>query len=242
MKTQFVITDADPIFLAALMETMAAMQAEKDQGGELESSDLEWIRDKAAEVLATRSAIPESESYSASTVTRSETVLPDCRYFRNPEGDEWKMPTNGEKGYVRQRGQMKWDTSCSKLSNFADEAGPVGHYLEFFPVVNFGEAGNAQFRSLLQRGLSLVGDAEYSEDGSAWIAEAESFLSFYGITPATLHVPGEQLPGLSKPGVIVGALDASGLADAFGHPVTSLDEPEASPTLSADASHDQASS
>lgn len=143
MKTQFVITDADPIFLAALMETMAAMQAEKDQGDEtesfvarfpdFESFDLEWIRDKAAEVLATRSAIPESESYSASTVTCSETVLPAFRYFRNPEGDEWRMPTNGEKGHVRQRGQTEWDTSCSKLSNFADDAGPIGHYLEFFP-------------------------------------------------------------------------------------------------------------
>jgi len=143
MKTQFVITDADPIFLAALMETMAAMQAEKDHGDEtesfvarfpdFESSDLEYIRDKAAEVLATRNDIPQSQSYSTSTATQYETVLPAFRYFRNPEGDEWKMPTNGEKGYVRQRGHTGWDVSCSKLANFADDAGPIGHYLEFFP-------------------------------------------------------------------------------------------------------------
>lgn len=151
MKTQFVITDADPIFLAALMETMAAMQAEKDQGDEMESfvgrfpnfetSDLQWIKEKASEVLAARAAIPDSESYSTSTSTRSETALPDFRYFRNAEGDEWKMPVNGEKGYVRQRGNTEWDTSCSKLSNFADDSGPIGQYMEFFPVVNFGEAG-----------------------------------------------------------------------------------------------------
>lgn len=145
MKTQLVITDADPIFLAALMEAMAAMQAEKDQGDEtesfvarfpdFESPDLEWIRDKAAEVIATRAAIPETLSYSESTSTHSETVLPDFRYFRNPEGDEWQMPVNGEKGYVRQRGHTEWDVSCSKLSNFADDAGPIGQYMEILPVI-----------------------------------------------------------------------------------------------------------
>lgn len=178
-------------------------------------------------MLATRAAIQDAESYSTSTSTHSETALPDFRYFRNPEGDEWKMPVNGEKGCVRERGKMQWDTSCSKLANFVDESGAVaGHYMEFFPVVTIGQAGSDQFRSLLARGLALVGDAEYSEDGSAWIAEAEAFLSFYGIKPATLHVPGEAAP----------------VADAFGHPVTSLDEPEASPTLQADALQDQASS
>jgi hypothetical protein len=242
MKTQLVITDADPIFLAALIETMAAMQAEKDQGDETENfvgrfpdfepTDLEYIRGKADEVLATRAGIPDAESYSTSTSTRSETVLPDFRYFRNPEGDEWKMPVNGEKGCVRERWKMQWDTSCSKLANFVDESGAVaGHYMEFFPVATIAHAGSDQFRSLLARGLSLVGDAEYSEDGSAWIAEAEAFLSFYGITPATIHVPSEQTPGLSKPGVIVGALDTSGLADAFGHPVA--DHAEAA-TMQAD--------
>lgn len=155
MKTQFVITDADPIFLAALMETLAAMQAEKDQGDEtesfvarfpdFESTDLEWIRDKAAEVLATRNDIPQSQSYSTSTATHSETVLPVFRYFRNPDGDEWKMPINGEKGYVRQSGQTEWDTSCSKLANFADDAGPVGHYLEFFPSFPIDQEGTDAF-------------------------------------------------------------------------------------------------
>jgi hypothetical protein len=236
MKTQLVITDADPIFLAALMETMAAMQAEKDQGDETESfvdrfadfetPDLEWIRDRANSVLTTRAAIPETDSYSTSTATRSETFLSVFRYFRNPDGDEWKMPITGEKGYVKQRGHTEWDVSCSKLANFADDSGPIGDYMEFVPNPEIRLSPKSEIASLLERGLSLVGDSEYSEDGSAWISEAEDFLIRHGIAPATLHVPGDFGP----------------LVGAFGNPVTSLDEPEESPTLQADDSHDQASS
>ena len=65
----------------------------------------------------------------------SETVLPAFRYFRNPEGDEWRMPITGEKGYLRERGKTLWEASCSKIANFIDADGSVaGQYMEFFPV------------------------------------------------------------------------------------------------------------
>lgn len=254
MKTQFVITDADPIFLVALMETMAAMQAEKDQGDEMESfvarfpdfesPDLEWIRAKAAEVLATRNDIPQSQSYSNSTATHSETVLPVFRYFRNPEGDEWKMPTNGEKGYVKQREHTEWDVSCSKLANFADDAGPIRQYMEFFPsawilpipkdrydLIPPVEDGQGFFQHLPGIYCRNCGCdfALYSYSADAPHGYDENRKPFYNTC-------------FKCSTMFAGSRNESPETDAFGHPVTSLDEPEASPTLQADASHDQASS
>jgi hypothetical protein len=212
MKTQLVITDADPIFLAALMETMAAMQAEKDQGDEtesfvarfpdFESPDLEWIRDKAAEVIKTRAAIPESCSYSESLTTQSETVLPEFRYFRNPTGDEWRVPVTGERGEMRMIGQVEWEPSISKLQHFADEAGPIGHYQEFTPEnESFVMTPSDMIRDLLREGIEIAGvlsnETVDVTRADRWIYNAGQFLEAFGIPSATIST-GDNWP---RPGI-----------------------------------------
>ncbi len=257
MKTQFVITSADPIFMAAFMETMAAMQAEKDQGDEaesfvarfpdFESADLKWIRDESATVLAKRSAMdnfnsmdylvtilsemdereikgviqdaeiilkfkldtksPQSESFSESTSTQSTTELPQVfRYFRNPEGDEWKMNIDCKKGFVRQAGKTEWDASCSKLTDFIHPDGKVcGHYMEIlrdmklwpririwsgippFPRVKFIAA--PEITSILGEGLELAQKGGTQPQIDIWIKQAEEFMLRNGLKPATLHIP-----------------------------------------------------
>ena len=214
MKTQLVITDADPIFLAALMETMAAMQAEKDQGYEtesfvarfpdFESPDLEWIRDKAAEVIKTRATIPETLSYSESTSTHSETVLPEFRYFRNPTGDEWRVPVTGERGQMRMVNQLEWEPSISKLPHFADEAGPIGHYVEFVPDESCVMVPSDMIRDLLREGMELAGvlsnETADVTRADRWIYNAGQFLQAFGIPAAEIHIPGEH-PVWPRPGI-----------------------------------------
>lgn len=286
MKTQLVITDADPTFLAALMETMAAM--EKDQGDEVEtfvarfpdfeSPDLEWIRDKAAEVIKTRGAIPDEfmvdpktltqhvdnqRSYSFSESTSTETVLPEFRYFRNPTGDEWRVPTDGGKGEMRMRDQIEWEPSISKLPHFADEAGPIGHYEEFIPGnESFVMAPSDIIRDLLREGMELAGvlagETADVTRADRWIYNAGQFLEAFGIPAATINIPeGWPRPGIPhveetgngtvvKTGAVI-APEPQPIEPetVFGHPIEAPDKPaevdqESPPSV--EGEHDQASS
>jgi hypothetical protein len=257
MKTQLVITDADPIFLAALMETMAAMQAEKDQGDEtesfvarfpdFESPDLEWIRDKAAEVIKTRAAIPESYSYSESLTTQSETVLPEFRYFRNPTGDEWRVPVTGERGEMRMRDGLEWEPSISKLPHFADEAGTIGHYVEFTPEnESFVMAPSDMIRDLLQEGMAIAGvlsnETVDVTRADRWIYNAGQFLHSFGIPAAEINKPEWPRPGIphveGNGTVVQTGATIPEPETVFGHPIE-IDQ-DVPPAVEGD--HDQASS
>lgn len=238
MKTQLVITDADPIFLAALMETMAAMQAEKYQGDEtesfvarfpdFESPDLEWIRDKAAEVIA----------------TRAETVLPEFRYFRNPTGDEWRVPITGERGEMRMVNQLEWEPSISKLPHFADEAGPIGHYVEFTPNHEaYVMAPSDMVRYLLREGMELAGvlagETADVTRADRWIYNAGQFLKAFGIPAATIHIPGEH-PVWPRPGIP--HVEGNGTVVKTGTVIAPEPQPVEEAPPSVEGEHDQASS
>lgn len=174
------IKDADAAFLAALTETLDAMQASKDGGDDIESfvgtfpdmetPDLQWIRDKAREVLCARAGIAAS---------------PLFRYFRERSGQEWKVPASGD--YVYARTGDKWIPLHGEIADFIGEHVPSGKFTEFTPMPKTGLTGS-EIANLIQRGRSIIGECPYSEDGTAWISEAEDFLLRHGVSPATMNV------------------------------------------------------
>lgn len=123
MKMRLMIDKTSATFLAVLLETLDAIQAEKEDATEhdgfverfpdFESVDLEDIRDRAAAILAQRRGDKEAAKV-------FDKFFPPCRHFRSRDGDEWKMPTNGERGQLKMAKRDLWEPSSSSLKDFID--------------------------------------------------------------------------------------------------------------------------
>ena len=137
----------------------------------------------------------------------------------------------------------EWEPSISRIHNFADEEGVIGHYQEFDPDALPGGtyimSESKIIADLLQEGMRIAGvlsnKTESVTTADEWIHKAGQFLESYGIAPAEIHIP----EGWPRPGIPHVEEIGNGTVVKTGAVIA----PEPQPVEPAESGeHDQASS